>query len=74
MRRQKVGGYFFRQLLKMSESKKQKELKEVEEIIERFKNLSTQQLIDRKFLFGGYLNTPFKKAINQILKSRGVSK
>lgn len=56
----------------MKESKKQKDLKKVEEIIERFQKLSTQELIDRKFLFGSNLATDFKKAINQILKSRGV--
>ena len=58
----------------MKESKKLKDLKKVQEIGERFQELSTQELIDRKFLFGGYLATDFKKAINQILKSRGVAK
>jgi len=55
-------------------SKKEKELKEIEEIVERFKNLTNKELIDRKFLFGGYLKAPFKAAINQILKSRGIGK
>ena len=58
----------------MAKSKKEKELKEIEDIVERFKNLTDQELIDRKFLFGGYLKDPFKIAINQILKSRGINK
>jgi len=58
----------------MAKSKKEKELKEIEEIVERFKNLSNKELKDRKHLFGGPLKDPFKIAINQILKSRGISK
>ncbi len=58
----------------MANSKKEKELKEIEEIVERFKNLTTQELIGRKFLFGGYLKNPFKIAINRILKSRELNK
>jgi hypothetical protein len=58
----------------MGNSKKEKELKEVEEIVERFKNLTDQELIDRRSLFGGPLKKEFKIAINQILKSRGLDK
>lgn len=58
----------------MGKSKKQKELEEIEAIVERFKNMSIQQLIDKKSVFGRPLNDPFKIAINQILKSRGVTK
>jgi hypothetical protein len=56
---------------KMKASKRQKEVIKVDKIVERFKNLTTQELTDKKTLFGGSLSSEFKKAINQILKSRG---
>ena len=56
----------------MAKSKKQKEHEEVELIVERFKGLSTEELINRRDLFGSSLSSPFKKAKDRILKSRGV--
>jgi hypothetical protein len=56
----------------MRKNKKEHKYKQVEEIVERFKNLSTKQLIERRDLFGSSLSGPFKIAINTILKERGV--
>ena len=58
----------------MGKSKKEKEFKEVEEIIGRFKHLSTEELIDRRSLFSWHVKSSFKIAINKILQSRGVNK
>jgi hypothetical protein len=56
----------------MGKNKKQHKYQQVEEIVERFKSLSTKELIERRDLFGSSLADPFKIAINLILKERGV--
>jgi hypothetical protein len=56
----------------MSKNKKDYKYQQVEEIVDRIKNLSTKQLIERRDLFGSPLSDRFKTAINLMLKERGV--
>jgi hypothetical protein len=56
----------------MGKSKKDSEYEKVAEIVARFKDLSTKELIERRDLFGGSLPGPFKIAINLLLKQRGI--
>jgi hypothetical protein len=56
----------------MGKNKKEHKYQQIEEIVERFRSLSTKQLIERRDLFGNSLSDPFKIAINLILKERGV--
>ena len=57
----------------MGKSKKETDLKEAAELTNHFKTISNEQLVNMKYSPRGYLHQVFKRALNQELKSRGLS-
>jgi hypothetical protein len=56
----------------MSKSKSEKDHKEIEELAEKFRKISSEKLISYKSTPRGHSDKVFKKALNQELRLRGI--